>query len=120
MAKPMAKIRKRDTGEQGNGGQFGSTARFEARLDLSEISDSDLSEAIEEMELADDLEIDVDGDGVADGELDILREGDRIVLAGSITVDGTARQVREDVAPATSLEGLRAELLAAAQRVAAG
>lgn len=118
MANPMATTCKRDTGEQGNGGQFGSAARSEARLDLSEISDSDLSEAIEEMQLADDLEIDVDG--VADGELDILREGDQIVLAGTITVDGTVRQVRENVDPATSLEGLRAELLAAAQRVAAG
>ena len=116
----MAKTRKRDTGEQGNGGQFGSTARSEARLDLSAISDSDLIEAIEEMELEDDIEIDVNGDGVADGELDILREGDRIVLAGTITVDGASKQVREEVALATSLEGLRAELLAAAQRVAAG
>ncbi|MCG7308310.1 hypothetical protein [Brachybacterium sp. ACRRE] len=114
----MAKTRKRDTGEPGNKGQFGRSRRGEADLDLGSLSDDDLTEAIEEMELEEDLEIDVDGDGIADGELDILREGDLIVLAGTITVGDQTREVREEVAPAASFEQLRAELLAAAQRVA--
>lgn len=114
----MARVRKRDTGEQGNAGQFGTTSRGEADLDLSEINDAELAEAIEDMELDDDLEIDVDGDGVADGELDILREGNQIVLAGTLTIDGAPRQVREELPAVTTFAQLRTELLAAAQRVA--
>ncbi|UQN30489.1 hypothetical protein [Brachybacterium kimchii] len=114
----MPKTRKRDTGEAGNRGQFGRSQRDEAAIDLSSISDDDLADAIEDMELEEDLEIDVDGDGVADGELDILREGDLIVLAGTITLGGQTREVREEVGDASSFEQLRSELLAAAQRVA--
>lgn len=116
----MTITRKKDTGEKGNGGQFGATGRMEAQIDLAEVSDADLAAAIEDMELEDDLEIDVDGDGVADGELDILREGESIVLAGTVTVDGRPRAVREDVGPASSWDELRSRLLEAAQRVAQG
>lgn len=118
MAGPIT--RKSDTREAGNPGQFGSIHRGEVDLDLSTISDEDLSDHLEDMDFGDELDFDLDGDGKPDGELDIIRQGNSIRLEGTVTQFGKSRQVSEEIGEVSSLEQLKAEIVAAAQRIAEG
>lgn len=116
MLRPIT--RKRETGEAGNPGQFGSTSRGEsaADFDLSTMSDAQLAEALGAMDLGDSLAIDFDGDGQADGELDIMRdEQGSIYLEGTITRDGADEQVRLDIPPVSSLAELKGAIEGAVQ-----
>lgn len=118
MAGPIT--RKGDTGEAGNAGQFGTTHRGEVEIDLSSISDEELGEHLEGMDFGDELDFDLDGDGTPDGELDIIRQGSTVRLEGTVTQFGKSRQVSEEIGEVTSLEQLKAEIIAAAQRIAKG
>lgn len=117
-SRPIA--RKAQTGEAGNRGQFGSAPRGEPDLDLTAISDEELSASIDDMDLEDDMDFDLDGDGTPDGDLDIIREGGIIRLEGTVTQNGVSRRISEEIGEVSSMAELRTQLIAAAQRIAIG